>query len=142
MGVQHGAGVHARREVLASSSHGTTCDLGAGIVDINGTTYWATVARDIVSFDLDNDFVTPTYHRGLLDGTFLTVVHGMLGLVSRDTLSVMNNIEVWVKWKPHFLHRWYSLHVSPSCNLAGQRPRGHQHVTRPHFVQDSGHVLT
>jgi hypothetical protein len=58
-----------------------------------------------VSFDLDNDFVTPTYHRGLLDGTFLTVVHGMLGLVSRDTLSVMNNIEVWVKWKPHFLHR-------------------------------------
>jgi hypothetical protein len=58
-----------------------------------------------VSFDLDNDFVTPTYHRGLLDGTFLTVVHGMLGLVSRDTLSVMNNIEVWVKWKPHFLYR-------------------------------------
>jgi hypothetical protein len=32
---------------VAITVPGSTCDLGAGIVDISGTTYWATVAGDI-----------------------------------------------------------------------------------------------
>jgi F-box interacting protein len=128
---------------VAITVPGSTCDLGAGIVNINGTTYWATVAGDILSFDLKNERVKPTW-LGVLDGTFLTVVHRMLGFASRDALSTMNTIEVWFRNIAigGTLSRCYSLQVSPSRNLTGQRPRGQHHLTRPNFHQDSGDILT
>jgi hypothetical protein len=42
-----------------------------------------------------------------------------------------------VAGKPRPMGRCYNLKVSPPRKLSG-----HQRITRPHFVQDSGHVLT
>ncbi|XBI95945.1 hypothetical protein VPH35_032310 [Triticum aestivum] len=104
------------------------CDLSAGIVSVDGTTYWVMsygAAARVVSFDLEHERVT--FIKGLpthTDNYHLTEVHGRLGLVTRD-LSMTT--EVWILDKGR---KW-------RCRYSLKR----QHLMGPHFAYGE-YVLT
>ena len=128
-------GEESWREVVITVVPDSRCDLDAGIVDVNGTTYWITVAGNVMSFDLEEETITPM-------NIIPSAPERKLGVAYQETLSMIDTTEVLVMEKPRCLRPWLSLQVWPSRSLTVQRPRGHQRLTRPHFVQDSGHVLT
>ncbi|KAK1697701.1 hypothetical protein QYE76_014398 [Lolium multiflorum] len=124
------------------------CKPGLGFVSINGTMYWASADWSVVSFDLEEERAMCFKPQPLIpesdDPThrwFLTEVHGRLGIVFRRYSLFTENAEVWVMDNTEWNLR-YSLLVSSPRNRPGQRPRGYQCLTRPHFVQYSDHVLT
>lgn len=118
------------REVPAGLEGGARCNLGAGIVSIDGTTHWITRGTTVrvVSFDLEDERITsvtelPTWAAG--PGHYhLTDVHGRLGIVIHD-LSVTT--EVWIMEEGRRWSRRYSFR--------------RQHLPRPHFVYGK-YVLT
>ncbi|KAM0866192.1 hypothetical protein ACQ4PT_042782 [Festuca glaucescens] len=122
-------GEAAWREVPLLNLGGAKCNLNAGIVSVDGATYW--VAGDdsarIMSFDLQDERIVsatwlPTVPAGR-DQYHLTEAHGRLGVVAWDASMTA---EVWVLEKEQW-SRWYSL-------------RG-QDLPRPHIVYDN-YVLT
>ncbi|XBJ05451.1 hypothetical protein VPH35_024237 [Triticum aestivum] len=113
------------REVPAGPAEGVRCNLGAGIVSVDGTTYWVVEnagASWVVSFDLDNEAVARVKglpgHPAGPENYHLTEVHGRLGIVVHG-LSRMT--EVWVLDKGQ--RKW-------SCRYNLTR----HEVTRPYFV--------
>ncbi|KAM3390822.1 hypothetical protein ACQJBY_012440 [Aegilops geniculata] len=118
------------REVPTLPQGGARCNLGAGIVSIDGATHWITrgATTRIVSFDLEDEHITsitelPTRAAGPCH-YHLTEVHGRLGIVIHD-LSVTT--EVWIMEKGRRWSRRYSFR--------------RQHLPRPHFVYGE-YVLT
>jgi F-box interacting protein len=98
------------KEVQVNPS-GTKCNLGAGIISIDGTTHWITEGGSarIMCFDLEHKRVTSTRPLPMMpagrDRYHLTEVHGRLGFAVWDG-SVTT--EVWVLDKETW-SRWYSL---------------------------------
>jgi F-box interacting protein len=90
---------------------GTSCNLDAGIVSVDGVTHWVTVTDDgatarIVSFDLDSELITfsPTPRKlGLSDDYNLTEVSGRLGVVGRKPSGTR---DAWVREKGRWIHRF------------------------------------
>ncbi|XP_051202216.1 putative F-box protein At1g32420 [Lolium perenne] len=134
-------GEESWREVVIPASL-SGCNLGLGIVNINGTMYWIAADGHLVSFDLEEEcamLVRP--QPWMSNKCFLTEVHGRLGVVVRDFILMDEHTVVWVMDNPQW-SRWYILQVTPPRKRPGQRRRGYQRLTRPHFVQYTDHVLT
>ncbi|KAK1632430.1 hypothetical protein QYE76_006745 [Lolium multiflorum] len=114
------------REVPSAGD--TRCNLEAGIVSVDGTTYWVTVgsaAARVMSFSLDDErvvaFAMPL--AALLAGPgnyHLAEVHGRLGMVVHDRSASGRSTGVWVLTEKGLWTRRYSLHSHD--------------LTRPHFV--------
>ncbi|KAE8811878.1 hypothetical protein D1007_11090 [Hordeum vulgare] len=113
------------REVPAGPAEGARCNLGAGVVSVDGATYWvieSAGASWVVSFDLENEVVTrvkgvPGHPTGP-ERYHLTEVHGRLGIVVR---GLQKTTKVWVLDKGR--GKW-------SCRYSLTR----HDVPRPHFV--------
>ncbi|XBI59592.1 hypothetical protein VPH35_040626 [Triticum aestivum] len=118
------------REVPTSLEGRARCNLGSGIVSIDGITHWVTkgAATRVVSFDLEDELITsltelPAQPAGP-DHARLTEVHGRLGIVTHDR-SVTT--EVWIMEKGRRWSRRYSLR--------------RQYLPWPHFVYGE-YILT
>ncbi|KAM0929863.1 hypothetical protein ACQ4PT_001321 [Festuca glaucescens] len=104
---------------------GTSCNLDAGIVSVNGMTHWVTTdgggAARVVSFDLDSEHLTfsPTPRKvGLSDDYNLTEVRGRLGVVGRKPSGTR---DAWVRENGRWIHRFsvkYSWQDIPRPNFA------------------------
>ncbi|XBH71457.1 hypothetical protein VPH35_098908 [Triticum aestivum] len=122
------------REVLTPG--GARCNLKAGVVSVDGTTYWVTKggAARVVSLSLDDDervagfagfaLPSPALSAGP-DNYHLPEVRGRLGVVVHDPFG--GTTGVWVRGEKG---RW-----TRRCGLWSQDP------TRPHFVHGE-HVTT
>ncbi|XP_040244424.1 uncharacterized protein [Aegilops tauschii subsp. strangulata] len=122
------------REVLTPG--GARCNLKAGVVSVDGTTYWVTKggAARVVSLSLDDDervagfagfaLPSPALSAGP-DNYHLAEVRGRLGVVVHDPFG--GTTGVWVRGEKG---RW-----TRRCGLWSQDP------TRPHFVHGE-HVTT
>ncbi|XBH71460.1 hypothetical protein VPH35_098910 [Triticum aestivum] len=132
-------GEEAWREVPAPS--GKRCSLDAGIVSVDGVTYWVTDdggSARIVSFDLENEHIAssvgtplPFLHARPNDYS-LTEVHGRLGAVISNPAGMM---QAWVRNKEG---RWicrYTL-TSPLHEI----PRPH-FAYGEHFLKCEGQLL-
>ncbi|KAF7004460.1 hypothetical protein CFC21_019674 [Triticum aestivum] len=113
------------REVPAGPAEGASCNLGAGIVSVDGATYWvieSAGASWVVSLDLENEAVTRVKglpgHPAGPEHYHLTEVHGRLGVVVH---GVSRTTEVWVLDEGR--RKW-------SCQYSLTR----HNVPRPHFV--------
>jgi F-box interacting protein len=132
------------------------CDLGYGVISVDGATYWASKgAEKVMSLDLEDERVTsiaslPSVLLDSEDGGrwHLAEVHGRLGIVFSHVSSETEKTEVWVMegattggqeigWS-----LWYVMQVStPRCppeQWPNARRRG---LTWPLFVHGK-HVLT
>ncbi|XP_051197291.1 putative F-box protein At1g46984 [Lolium perenne] len=117
------------REVPASPD--AMCQLLAGVISVDGTTYWTTdgSAARVVSFDLEQERVTsfrlpPRPKRASYYP--LTAVHGRLGIVVGQGDVLLTTV-VWVLDKRRRWSRWYTLRQ--------------QQIPHPHFVYGN-YVLT
>uniref|UniRef100_A0ACD5V227 Uncharacterized protein n=1 Tax=Avena sativa TaxID=4498 RepID=A0ACD5V227_AVESA len=110
----------AWREVPVGHEGGARCNLGAGVVSIDGTTHWVTdgAAPRIVSFDLDDERITSvTALPGRPAGPDLynlTEVHGRLGIVIHGLPTDVWVMEEGRRWcrrysvnKGHYLSRMH-----------------------------------
>ncbi|KAM0918516.1 hypothetical protein ACQ4PT_009023 [Festuca glaucescens] len=128
------------------------CDLGYGVVSVDGATYWAAPegTEKVMVFDLEDERVTsitslPSVLSSSEDGGswHLAEVQGRLGIVFSHVSAAMDKTDVWVmesvrgkrltKWS-----RWYILQVSTPPQSPSTRIR---RLTWPLFVH-GGHVLT
>ncbi|XBI59593.1 hypothetical protein VPH35_040627 [Triticum aestivum] len=118
------------REMQTGTVGGGRCHLDAGIISIDGTTYWVTEepAIRVVSFDLEHERITDfkrlPAHSTTPDQYNLTEVHGRLGIVFHNYSTTT---EVWILDKGRRWSHRYSLRQ--------------QDLLRPHFVYGE-HVLT
>ncbi|KAM0845513.1 hypothetical protein ACQ4PT_056316 [Festuca glaucescens] len=118
------------REVPAGPD--AMCHLPAGVISVDGATYWTTEgsAARVVAFDLEQERVTsfwlpPKPKPKASDYCSLTEVHGRLGAVVYLGDALLTT-EVWVLDKGRRWSCWYSLR---------------QQLTWPHFVYGN-YVLT
>ncbi|KAK1614386.1 hypothetical protein QYE76_019904 [Lolium multiflorum] len=102
------------REVPAGPAGAARCHRGAGIISIDGTTYWTTEGSfpKVVSFDLEHERITSFTPLPVQPETpdfyHLTEVHGRLGVVIRDR-SYAVATEVWILEKGCWWSHRYSL---------------------------------
>ncbi|TVU05356.1 hypothetical protein EJB05_48515, partial [Eragrostis curvula] len=118
---------------------GCSCCLKAGIVSVDGATYWVTKGvESVVSFDLREERVAFTKALPRRDergyAWHLAEVHGMLGAVSTavDERRTAEKIEVWILGNGRGWSRRYSVQVNGVC----------ERIARPHFAHGDHVLLT
>ncbi|KAI4989117.1 hypothetical protein ZWY2020_036434 [Hordeum vulgare] len=147
-------GKHAAWREVRPSSGGARCNLKAGVVSVDGTTYWVTngAAARVVALSLDDDeriagFALPSpalsagpdsYHLAEVRGRLAVVVHeafgGTTGVWVREekTGTWTRRCGIWSQdlTRPHFVHgELVTTFHGPS--LRGHRRKGTRQSSSP-----------